>query len=62
MSLCDKLHHKLDHRPGRGRPRRLLDLGLLPMSYASKVQEEAEDAVKTESPRQHEREKFGTEI
>jgi hypothetical protein len=62
VSLREKLRHKLDHRPGRGRPQRLVDLGLLPMSNASKVQEVAEDAGKTETPQQHEREEFGTEL
>jgi hypothetical protein len=32
------------------------------MSYATKVQEVAEDAVETERPKQREREEFGTEL
>ena len=62
MPLREKLRSHLHYRPGRGQPRRVLDLGLLPMSYASKVQEVAEEAVETEKPRQREREEFGTEL
>jgi hypothetical protein len=64
MTLRKKLHSNLHHRPrpGSGRPRRVLDLGLLPMSHSSKVQQLADDAVETGTPRQKEREEFGTEL
>jgi len=62
MPLREKLRSHLHYRSGRGRPRRVLDLGLLPMSYASKVQEVAEDAIETERPKQREREELGTEL
>jgi hypothetical protein len=64
MQLRQKLGSSLHRRarPDRGRPRRMIDLGLLPMSPATKVQQVAEDAAETESPRQREREEFGTEL
>jgi hypothetical protein len=62
VSLREKLRHKLHHRPGRGRPQQFVDLGLFPLSNASKIREVAEDAGKTETPQQHEREEFGTEL
>ena len=62
MSLSEKLLNKLHPRPGRGRPQQFVDLGLFPPSNASKVREVTEDAGKTETPQQLEREEFGTEL
>lgn len=62
MPVREKLRNHLHYRSGRGQPRRVLDIGVLPMSYAPKVQQMADEAVKTERPKQREQEEFGTEL
>jgi hypothetical protein len=62
VPIRERLRSHLRYRSGRSQPRRVFDLGLLPISYSSKVQGAAEDAVATERPKEREREEFGTEL